>query len=125
MVIRFKTSVETRNGEDYLKIKKVLVDIQVKGYIFTPTPTNHIRFVYNFNHTHTLFFCSNMHTQFENLFNDAALSKNINAVLNDNALLLFNEVRHTFGVERGKIIRNHISPLFEKIPYRMLFADEE
>lgn len=66
-----------------------------------------------------------MRTDFDNLFNDAELSKNINTVLNANGVLLFNEVRHTFGVERGKIVRNLITPLFDKYPYRMLFAEAD
>lgn len=66
-----------------------------------------------------------MISQFDNLFNDPVLSKNINKVMNDNSMILFNEVRALFGLERGKIVKNWMAPLFAKYPYRMLFAAED
>lgn len=34
MIATFKTKVETRDGEDYLKIKKVLLEISAKRLLY-------------------------------------------------------------------------------------------
>lgn len=96
MRVRFHTDVETRENEDYLKLKKVSLNIT----------------------------CKKMYTDFEQLFKDKALNDNVSAVLNDNSELVFNELRKEFGRARGIIVRNLLAPMFEKFPYRMMFADE-
>lgn len=65
-----------------------------------------------------------MHVQFDNLYNNAALSRVTNKMLNDNSMLVFNEVKHTFGLARAKVFERMVRPFFAKYPYRSLFADE-
>lgn len=60
---------------------------------------------------------------FGNLFNDEALSTNLNTILNQNSVLVFNEIKHPFGVARGKVVQLFLKSIFEKFPYRKLFAE--
>lgn len=60
---------------------------------------------------------------FTNLFNDKELSDNMNLVMNQNANILYPETKHSFGVARGKILRDFLNPVFAMFPYRMFFAD--
>lgn len=65
-----------------------------------------------------------MHVQFDNLYGNAALSWVTNKILNDNAMVVFGEVRHSFGAARGRVIQELVEPFFDKHPYRTLFSDE-
>lgn len=60
---------------------------------------------------------------FGNLFNDATISSNLNTILNQSSDLIFNEIKHPFGVARGKIVQKLIAPIFEMFPYKKLFAE--
>lgn len=97
MKVKFQTTVETRNNEDYLKLEKVIMDIT----------------------------CKRMKNNFESLFQDKAISDNVNGVLNENHELIFQEMRKEFGNARGRIVRNLLAPVFERFPYRMMFAEEK
>lgn len=96
MDVKFHTAVESRNGDDYLKLNKVGLSIT----------------------------CRKMRNNFDNLFKDKAISNNVNNVLNESSELIFSEIRGAFGEARGKIVRNLLAPVFDKFPYRMLFAEE-
>lgn len=96
MDVKFQTSVESRNGDDYLKLNKVELNIT----------------------------CRKMRNNFDNLFKDKAISNNVNNVLNESSELIFNEIRGAFGEARGRIVRNLLAPVFDKFPYRILFAEE-
>lgn len=96
MDVRFHTGVEQRDNEEYLQLKRVQVDIT----------------------------CKKMKNSFDHLFHDQAISDNVNSVMNESSELIFNEIRKEFGTARGRIVRNLLAPLFERYPYRTLFAAE-
>lgn len=59
----------------------------------------------------------------ENLFNDAALSENMNLIINQNNELVFSELRVELGNILGRIFHKAIYRFFDKIPYRQLFLE--
>lgn len=66
-----------------------------------------------------------MNMEFTNLFNDKALSDNMNSVINQNEKLLFPEIKRSFGIARGGILTKYFNKFFDQIPYRMLFAENK
>lgn len=58
----------------------------------------------------------------DNLFNNKALSENMNAIFNENHQLIFKEVQPSIEESFEKILRDIIQPVFDKFPYNELFA---
>lgn len=59
----------------------------------------------------------------DNLFNNKALSDNMNAIFNENHQLIFNEIQKPVEESFEKILRDIIQPVFDKFPYKNLFAE--
>lgn len=59
----------------------------------------------------------------DNLFNNKALSDNMNAIFNENYQLIFKEVQAPIEESFEKILRDIIQPVFDKFPYKQLFAE--
>jgi hypothetical protein len=59
---------------------------------------------------------------FENLFNDKALSDNMNMFLNENWQELLAELKPNIATTFGEIIENVINNVFSKRPYKELFT---
>lgn len=64
-----------------------------------------------------------LHMNMENLFNNKALSDNMNAIFNENYQLIFKEVQKPVEESFEKILRDIIQPVFDKFPYNELFAE--
>lgn len=94
--IKFTPKVVSKNGKDYLQIKKMVFHIK---------PSNLI-----------------MH--FDNLFNgDKALTKTINEFLNQNWREIFDELRVVLDKSFGQVMQSIIDSVFIKIPYSELFLE--
>lgn len=92
--MRLKTSVETRNNQDYLHVNKVLV---------------------NFNTTR-------VYMKMDNLFNgDKLLSDTTNAFVNENWRDVVHELKPALQASIGRINRDMMQPLFDKFPYKDLW----
>lgn len=59
----------------------------------------------------------------DNLFNNKALSDNMNAIFNENHQLIFKEVQPAIEETFEKILLDIIQPVFDKFPYKELFAE--
>lgn len=59
----------------------------------------------------------------DNLFNNKALSDNMNALFNENYQLIFKEVQQPVEASFEKILLKLIQPVFDKFPYKELFAE--
>lgn len=59
----------------------------------------------------------------ENLFNNKVLSDNMNAIFNENHQLIFKEVQQPIEESFEKILLKLIQPVFDKFPYKELFAE--
>lgn len=60
---------------------------------------------------------------FENLFNDAVISKNMNQFFNDNQDVLLTELAPTMSTIFGKMVKKKLNPLFERFPYHEFFLE--
>lgn len=67
-------------------------------------------------------FHHRMHSKFENLFGDKAITDNANALMNQYQAALFQETRSSFGEARAAILERLLKPVFAKYPYRTWFA---
>lgn len=59
----------------------------------------------------------------DNLFNNKVLSDNMNAIFNENYELIFKEVQEPIESSFEKILLDIIQPVFDKFPYKELFAE--
>lgn len=95
MTIKLKTKVLSRDGSDYLQVKKVNMQIKVKR----------------------------MHTHFENLFSELGLSENTNALMNEYQEQLFAEISGSFATARAELLQALLAPVFDAFPYQQFFAE--
>lgn len=95
MKVILHTSVQTHadDNEDYLHVNSVSVAVNAK----------------------------HMHINFTNLFNDKAISDNMNALINENSDVLIQEFRPSIARSFQGVLTEFIPPIFEKFPYRMFF----
>ncbi|KAJ6635874.1 Protein takeout [Pseudolycoriella hygida] len=93
--MNWQTDVETRDGKDYLKIKSVDYKSSIKR----------------------------LHMNMENLFNNKALSDNMNTIFNENYQLIFNEIQEPVEKSFENILLDVIQPVFDKFPYNEMFAE--
>lgn len=59
----------------------------------------------------------------DNLFNNKALSDNMNAIFNENYQLIFREVQAPVEESFERILLDIIRPVFDKFPYNQLFSE--
>lgn len=112
--MKWDTEVETRNGAEYLKIKRVHYTSKVKGYVLIEWTFPSLLFIW---------LCFRLRMNMDNLFNNKELSDNMNAVFNQNHELIFNEVQEPVEKSFEKIVREIVQPVFDKFPYNELFAE--
>jgi hypothetical protein len=93
--ITANTQTEVIDGEEYLKIVKVHCDYT--------NERNHFRF--------------------DNFLNNAELSKNVNAIFNDNQEVFGQEVNPSTALSLAKIFKRVLSATFKKYPYRSFFLE--
>lgn len=62
---------------------------------------------------------------FQNLFNNKELSDNMNAVLNENADLVYKELQGPIQSVMGDTIKKIFAPVWMKFPYHNLFMKDD
>lgn len=60
---------------------------------------------------------------FDNLFNDPMISRNMNNFFNENQDILYNELKPSMNGIFGNILKKRIQDVFKKYPYRQFFKD--
>lgn len=68
-------------------------------------------------------FFRRMLVNFDNLFNDAVLSENMNRFFNENQDILYKEFKHSMNRIFGNILKKRLQEVFKKFPYRDFFVD--
>lgn len=96
MNVTLRTTVEERNGNDYLKLTGVRASVDA----------------------------TRMLMNFDNLLNDASLSASVNQMLNENSHLLMDEMRSSIGRSFERPLEQLIAPVFDAFPYRELFRSD-
>lgn len=114
--MQFITHTENQNDAEYLVIDKILYDSNAKKY----DKKNLCDFLFDFEF---IFVYSRMYMQFDNLFNDPAISENMNSFFNDNQDILYQELKQSMNGIFGNIIKKRMQNVFQKFPYRDFFSD--
>lgn len=89
--------VEKENGKKYIKI-----------------PSNKFKLVFDTSH---------LYLNLENLFNNKALSDNMNSFLNENWQIILTELKPSVRDTLVKILSELINSTFDKLSYDDLFSD--
>lgn len=95
MVQQINAKVVTRDGEDYLEIESVKVEMTLQK----------------------------MSIDLKDNLNENVIVGTISQVLNENWRDIFNELKPDFEKNIGDVIKSLIAPVFHAIPYRSLFAE--
>lgn len=115
MKIKFQPTVVTHDGEDYLELQHIDIQVQAKKYLHLYFSSAQYATIYNIS--------SRMYTNFENLFQNKAISDNANSLMNESQEALFAEIRQSYGKARSVVLLRLLKPAFLKYPYRMWFKE--
>jgi hypothetical protein len=100
------------------------VDIKVKfrpnviekgdGKIYIQIPSNKFKMVFD---------TSRMYLNLENLFNNKALSDNMNKFINENWQIILGELKPSVRDALSQVLTGIINSVFDNLPYSELFSD--
>lgn len=112
--VTLTTTVDTRDGKDYLNLDEIVVKMEPAKYfhlnLFKIQISTKIQFRVKIN--------------FENLFNQKDLSDNMNAVLNENADLVYKELQIPIEKVVGDALKKIFTPVCKVVSYNDLFLKE-
>lgn len=84
------------------------------GKTYIQIPSNKFKMVFD---------TTRLYLNLENLFNNKALSDNMNTFLNENWQIILSELKPSVRDTLAKVLTGIINSVFENLPYNELFAD--
>ena len=84
------------------------------GKTYIQIPSNKFKMVFD---------TSRLYLKLENLFNNKALSDNMNLFLNENWQIILSELKPSVRDTLAQVLTGIVNSVFENLPYNELFAD--